>query len=268
MTIYTASKTIHAARWRALREQGHRIVATWIDEAGAGQSASLADLAVRCITEAATADMTLLYCEPGDQLKGAMIEAGAALAAGKEVRCVGTCESIDVFHRHHPLWKSFPSVEAALADSGRVGLAALGEIVARYPDVAPILNALWDELAQYRAVLSNSHAVHVNILRGTIPLTREQALHIAGDLEPGGDGEGDSETAKMAAMLARWKDRLLRQAATGVENKFLDRPVEDFTDEEKGFERGLGAAVDVLCAMMTDPSYFGRTPSKDGQPSD
>ena len=104
MTIYTASKTTHAEKWRRLRARGHDIISTWIDEAGEGQSADYAELAQRCIDEAAAADITILYCQPGEILKGALLEAGAALAAGKEVRCVGDCESISRVFRKHPRW--------------------------------------------------------------------------------------------------------------------------------------------------------------------
>jgi hypothetical protein len=114
MTIYTASKTKYAHLWLALRDQGHRVISTWIDEAGEDESDDYGDLAYRCILEARNADMTLLYCEPGDILKGALIEAGAALAAGKEVRCVGTCDSLSRVFNEHPLWRSFDSFEAAL----------------------------------------------------------------------------------------------------------------------------------------------------------
>ncbi len=124
--FYTASKTNHAAKWRQLRARGHNIIATWIDEADEGQSADYADLAERCIAEAAAADVTILYCQPGEILKGALLEVGAALAAGKEVRCVGDCESISRVFRKHPRWIECDSLAASLANSQlnqpRVGL--------------------------------------------------------------------------------------------------------------------------------------------------
>lgn len=113
-TFYTASKTIHAAQWRRLRASGHRIIATWIDEAEKGQSADYADIAQRCIAEAAAADVTILYCQPGEILKGALMEVGAALAAGKEVRCIGYCESISRVFQEHPQWIEYTSLASAL----------------------------------------------------------------------------------------------------------------------------------------------------------
>jgi hypothetical protein len=71
---------------------------------------------------------------------------------------------------------------------------------------------------------------------------------------------GSAATQEMAAMLVRWKDRILKRAATNVENHYLDGPVEDQSEEERGFERGLGTAVTEICKLMDDPSYFGRSP--------
>lgn len=115
--FYVASKTSHAWRWRSLRDRGYRINSTWIDEAGEGESSDYADLAVRCIAEASAADVLILYCVATDALKGALIEVGAALAAGKEVRCVGDCPSISRVFRKHPLWRECDSLPEALANS-------------------------------------------------------------------------------------------------------------------------------------------------------
>ena len=50
--------------------------------------------------EASEADCLLVYCEPGDQLKGGLVEVGAALSAGKPVYAVGPMDGSWV---HHPL---------------------------------------------------------------------------------------------------------------------------------------------------------------------
>lgn len=47
-------------------------------------------------------------------------------------------------------------------------------------EIAAKNERLTDELAELKAILSDSKSVHLNILRGTIQLTKEQALHIAG----------------------------------------------------------------------------------------
>lgn len=102
--IYTASKVIHAGMWLSYRHRGWPIIATWIDEAGEGESASLEDLWVRCIKEASSAAVVLLYCEPGETLKGALVEVGAALASGVPVLVVGDVQASWV---NHPLVKQY-----------------------------------------------------------------------------------------------------------------------------------------------------------------
>lgn len=118
MSIYVASKTVHAPKWRLLRAQGVRIISSWVDESEEGQTASYAELAERCIREIHNCDYVLLYCEPGEVLKGAIIEAGAALALGKHVCCVGTCNSISRVFREHPLWSDHETIQSALAIAG------------------------------------------------------------------------------------------------------------------------------------------------------
>ena len=114
MKIYIASKTKHAQKWLDLRNRGLEINSTWIDEVGEGQSSSLSDLAHRCIREAAEADWLILYCEDGDFLKGALLEVGAALGAGRPILCVGKCESISPTFQRHPLWFDVDSIETAI----------------------------------------------------------------------------------------------------------------------------------------------------------
>lgn len=103
--VYVASKVKHAGMWRQLRNFGMPINSTWIDEAGEGQTEDHAELASRCLREVQEADALILFCEPGDVLKGALIEAGAALVIGKHVFCIGTCESISTrTFSKHPRW--------------------------------------------------------------------------------------------------------------------------------------------------------------------
>jgi len=83
LKIYIASKTNHAARWRALRSSGVPVSCTWIDEAGAYETLDWPDLWERCIREAAGADVFILYCEEGEVLKGAFVELGSAACRGK-----------------------------------------------------------------------------------------------------------------------------------------------------------------------------------------
>lgn len=114
-TIYTASKTRHAEKWRRLRagDPRFRINSTWIDEAGVGQTADWADLWKRCVNEAAGADALLLYVEEGDHLKGALVEVGAALAFDTPVYVVGQTGDAGTWPAH-PAVRCFETVELAL----------------------------------------------------------------------------------------------------------------------------------------------------------
>lgn len=112
VTIYTASKTVHADKWRKLRADGMAINSTWIDEAGVGETSSFEDLWLRCVREASSANAVLLYREPGEVLKGAFIEAGAALSQGVPVHAIGCCEFSFV---NHPLVTQHSTLDEALA---------------------------------------------------------------------------------------------------------------------------------------------------------
>ena len=113
--IYIASKTIHAPKWRRLRNEGYNIISTWIDETGIGQTPNYTELSIRCIKEIRQSDFLIFYCEEGEIQKGAFIEMGAALAFGIEVRCVvnRSADSNKVF-RYHPLSREFSDIYAAL----------------------------------------------------------------------------------------------------------------------------------------------------------
>lgn len=87
--VYIASKVRHAVTWKMLRASGFPVISTWIDEAGDGDTSDFADLWRRCITEAITAEVVIVYRLPGEALKGAWTEVGAALAYGVPVYAVG-----------------------------------------------------------------------------------------------------------------------------------------------------------------------------------
>ena len=88
--IYIASKTIHAESWKSLRDDAEvDVISSWIDEAGPGESIDLADLSRRCIKESTTCKAMIVFSLKEEYLKGALIEMGAALAAGKTVYLAG-----------------------------------------------------------------------------------------------------------------------------------------------------------------------------------
>jgi hypothetical protein len=121
---YVASRTRHAARWRALRALGYRINSSWIDEAGPGQTPNLGLLWERITREVTTSRMVLLYLEPDDfPVKGALVEVGMALGAVVPVRVVMPGVALDDAYRPigswiwHPIVSIKDSVEEAMADA-------------------------------------------------------------------------------------------------------------------------------------------------------
>jgi hypothetical protein len=106
-----ASKVRHAVTWKTLRSAGLPIISTWIDEAGPGESGDLADLWRRCIAEASTAEVLIVYRLSDEVLKGAWVEVGAALACGVPVYAVG----IDGFTVAHAEGIThFPNLDVAI----------------------------------------------------------------------------------------------------------------------------------------------------------
>ncbi len=78
-----------SAEWRRLRDDGWKITSSWIDEAGAGETADLGSLWTRIEAEIARSERLILYVEPGDfPLKGALIEVGMAIAHRIPIRVV------------------------------------------------------------------------------------------------------------------------------------------------------------------------------------
>lgn len=118
--IYIASKTKHAAKWKELRASGVPIISTWIDEAGIGETKSFEDLWRRCIDETASAERLVVYAEDGDELKGGLVEVGAALASGTPVWIVGKVEALKTA-RNHKLMRQAASLKEAFSGIRRVG---------------------------------------------------------------------------------------------------------------------------------------------------
>jgi hypothetical protein len=115
--IYIASKTKHAKRWRFLRDKvGEPIISTWIDEAGPGESVDMDDLWRRCIAESSSCELLIVYREPGEVLKGAWVEVGAALAVGTPVFAVGLDDFTIAKHKRLTHFSDMTSAIAAARD--------------------------------------------------------------------------------------------------------------------------------------------------------
>lgn len=112
--IYIASKSKHGPRWREMRAAGLPITSTWIDESGEGETSDWVDLWDRCIAEASKAGAFIMYQEPGEVQKGALVELGAALQAGVPVWWVGPEYSTAPRHR---LVRRVETIESAIRDA-------------------------------------------------------------------------------------------------------------------------------------------------------
>lgn len=110
--IYFASKaTAHGPRWRQLRDEGWPVISSWIDESEPGQTTDWADLWQRCIQETQRCDV-FIYREPGEVLKGALLELGVALSLCKPVYAVGM---EDYTFARSNLFRNYDTLSAALS---------------------------------------------------------------------------------------------------------------------------------------------------------
>jgi nucleoside 2-deoxyribosyltransferase len=91
MKIYIASKAVRRDRWRQLRESGAPFNSRWIDvEDGLpDEQIDFAELWQWCIEDVRACDILIAVVEPGERLKGVLIEIGAAIALGKRVIVLG-----------------------------------------------------------------------------------------------------------------------------------------------------------------------------------
>ncbi len=96
MKIYIASKANHRPTWRLLRDEGVPIISRWID-VDDKYSVDPAELDFQalwdtCVEDVLACDVLVCYVEPGEVLKGAILELGIAIGAGKKILLVGDRE--------------------------------------------------------------------------------------------------------------------------------------------------------------------------------
>ena len=132
MKIYVASKLHHAPMWKKLREdwKPHKllIVSRWIDVPNLDDATTAIDQFrvgwEKNLDDIAMANVCVAYTEPGDILRGALIEIGAMLSWGNRVYLVGHRSDV---HGTHGSWQHHPLVEHVTDfDSAR------DQILARY----------------------------------------------------------------------------------------------------------------------------------------
>jgi hypothetical protein len=120
MKVYVAAKSRHWPFFSSLRAAGVPITATWLDwEHNHNRQSEPTDVewrehADRCLREAMECDVLLLYAQEEERQNGALLECGAALAAGRQVYLVSPYPW--AFLRNHPRVKSFDTLDAAVAD--------------------------------------------------------------------------------------------------------------------------------------------------------
>jgi len=124
MKVYVASKVWHAPKWRenldVFKHFNVGVTSRWIDYADDSDIVQnrKGELWQHCLEDIQKADAMIVYCERFDeQQRGVLVEAGHAIALGKPVICINTCETFtacgtsDVAFTRHPLfwWANFES---------------------------------------------------------------------------------------------------------------------------------------------------------------
>jgi len=203
--VYMASKAVHGPRWRKLRDAGWPIISTWIDEAEKGRTKDWQDLWDRCASEAAQAAVTVLYCEPGEELKGARVEVGAALSHGRHVVIVGDIE--DSWTRHRNVhWASTlydapkffrPLIAAALATpASDAGLAEVERLTRERDEAREIVARVNNSFGSY-SFHTNPH-----------PATLVEDLKERANKEWRRANAAEAQVATLSATIARLQAKL------------------------------------------------------------
>lgn len=105
ISVYTASKLHHAMLWKALRIEWPDVnwTARWpIQFAGIVEDTpeNAGDFWAIDLADVIASDVVMVYGEPSEILRGALVEAGMGLALGKKILCVGQNESFGTWQYH------------------------------------------------------------------------------------------------------------------------------------------------------------------------
>jgi hypothetical protein len=118
VSVYVASASRYAPLWRSLRAAGLDISASWIDQTEATEAEGQRRRDRR-LSEAAEAEVVILYHELAEAPTLSLQEAGAALAMGKRVLSVGPRDTA-LGRSGHPNWVHCHSLVEALRRLQRV----------------------------------------------------------------------------------------------------------------------------------------------------
>lgn len=131
--IYVASRASvpeRAAMWREYRDRWQaRIISSWIDQDGPGETLDFRALWEDITTEIRACQRLVIYAEASDfPLKGALTEAGIALGMQKPVWVLGGGIVLEGrTDRPFGSWIRHPGVERIILDANRKNMAeALG----------------------------------------------------------------------------------------------------------------------------------------------
>lgn len=111
MRIYIASKACHRPLWREFREAGHNIISRWIDVPDKysedPEGLDFTQLWQWCVEDVISCDALVCHVEPGEVLKGAILEVGVALAHNKRVILLGPRRE----YLNNGTWINHPGIE-------------------------------------------------------------------------------------------------------------------------------------------------------------
>lgn len=108
--VYIASKLHYASQFRGYRKSwaldGINLHARWFDQAELETNGSLTPDEFRIFwavdeEDVKEADALILYAAPSDKLRGALVEAGMAIAWGKLVIVIGDHSDYATWQYHH-----------------------------------------------------------------------------------------------------------------------------------------------------------------------
>lgn len=105
--VYTASKTRHAVMWKQIRDihDDLTFTARWVNHTLEKRPETPQNAIIFWVEDeddVRDADVVLVFADPTDVLRGALVEAGMGIALGKRIIVVGEHESYGTW-QYHPL---------------------------------------------------------------------------------------------------------------------------------------------------------------------
>ena len=103
--VYTASKLKHAKMWKDICDKRHDVIfhARWLKHVQLGTPGTVDNARAfwqEDHQDVATSDALIVYAEEGDRLRGALVEAGIAIALGVPVFLVGDSPDFGTWQYH------------------------------------------------------------------------------------------------------------------------------------------------------------------------